>query len=119
MRSPDNSGHQGAVSGVAEADVASLFSEARGWSLPLFADQGVRAVAEHASLSSEATARCRDQREGVANHTEPALPLGALSWAWRYHHRESESGMSFAWGLANDLGRATEASEQGDEADER
>jgi hypothetical protein len=29
MRISDNSGHQGAVSGVAEADVASLFSEAR------------------------------------------------------------------------------------------
>ena len=58
MRSPDNSGHQGAVSGVAEADVASLFSEARAWSLPMSADQGVRAVAENASLSSEATARC-------------------------------------------------------------
>ena len=58
MRIPDNLGLQGAVSGVVEADVASLFSEARAWSLPLFADQGVRAVAENASLSSEATARC-------------------------------------------------------------
>ena len=58
MRSPDNSGHQGAVSDIAEADVASLFSEARAWSLFGFAGQGVRAVAENASLSSEATARC-------------------------------------------------------------
>ena len=59
MSFSDNSGHQGAVSGVAESDVASLFSEARAWSLPLFAGQGVRAVvAENASLSSEATARC-------------------------------------------------------------
>jgi len=58
MRSSDNSGHQGAVSGVAEADVASLFSEARAWSPFGFGDQGVRALAENASLSSEATARC-------------------------------------------------------------
>jgi hypothetical protein len=97
MRIPDNSGHQGAVSGVAEADVASLFSEARAWSLPLFADLAVRAVAENASLSSEATARCRNQREGVADQNEPALLLGALRWAWRYHHPDSESGTSLAW----------------------
>jgi hypothetical protein len=31
MRISDNSGHQGAVSGVAQADVASLFSEAPAW----------------------------------------------------------------------------------------
>jgi hypothetical protein len=58
MRNSDNSGLQRAVSGVAEADVASLFSEARaGWP-PLFACQGVHAMAEDASLFSEATARC-------------------------------------------------------------
>ena len=56
MRIADNSGLQGAVSGVAEADVASLFSEARAWSLPLVACQGVCAIAEDASLFSEATA---------------------------------------------------------------
>ena len=58
MRNPDNLSLLGAVSGVVEADVASLFSEARAWSLPVFAGQGVRAEAENASLSSEATARC-------------------------------------------------------------
>ena len=58
MRIPDNSGHPSAVSGVAEADVASLFSEARGWSPFGFRGQRVRALAENASLSSEATARC-------------------------------------------------------------
>jgi hypothetical protein len=97
MRSPDNSGHQGAVSGVAKADVASLFSEAHAWSLPSFADQRVHAVAANASLSSEATARCRARREGLADHTEPALFLGALGSAWRYHHADSESGASVAW----------------------
>ena len=56
MRILDNSGQQGAVSGVAEADVASLFSEARAWSPFRLGGQGVRAVAENASLSSEATA---------------------------------------------------------------
>ena len=98
MRSPDNSGHQGAVSGVAKADVASLFSEARAWSLPSFGGQRVHAaVAANASLSSEATARCRVRSEGVADHTEPTLLLGALGWAWRYHHADSESGANVAW----------------------
>jgi len=56
MSSPDNLGLQGAASGVTEADVASLFSEARA-RLPFrLGGQGVRAVAENASLSSEATA---------------------------------------------------------------
>jgi hypothetical protein len=94
MRISDNSGHQRAVSGVAEADVASLFSEARGWSPVGFGGQRVRALAENASLSSEATARCSSQGEGVTDHG--ALLLGALSWAWRYHHRESESGIGLA-----------------------
>ena len=58
MRASDNSGPQSAVSGVTEADVASLFSEARAWSPCGLGGQGVRAAAENASLSSEATARC-------------------------------------------------------------
>jgi predicted NAD/FAD-binding protein len=58
MSISDNSSHQGAFSGAAKRDVASLFSEARAWSHPLCAGQGVRAVAENASLSSEATAPC-------------------------------------------------------------
>jgi hypothetical protein len=40
MRISGNSRLQGAVSGVAEAEVASLSSEARAWPLPLFARQG-------------------------------------------------------------------------------
>jgi len=97
MRNSDNSGHQGAVSGVAKADVASLLSEARAWSLPSFGGQRVHAaVAANASLSSEATARCRVRSEGVAELPEPTLLLGALGWAWRYHHADSESGADVA-----------------------
>ena len=65
---PDNSGDQSAVSGLAEADVASLFSEARGWAPFGFGGQGVSALAENASLSSEATARRSGQDEAVTAH---------------------------------------------------
>jgi hypothetical protein len=57
MGIPTTRGTKTAASGVAEADVASLFSEARA-SLFGFGGQGERAMAEDASLSSEATARC-------------------------------------------------------------
>ena len=68
MRSSDISSHRSAVSGVAEADVASLFSEARGSSPFWFGGHGVRALAEIASLSSEAAARCAGRDEGVTAH---------------------------------------------------
>ena len=75
-------------------------------------------MAEDASLSSEASAHCRTQRDGVVENRELEFPPGALSRARRYHHGEGESEMSLA-GLANDARQSDEASEQGDEADER
>jgi hypothetical protein len=97
MRISDNSGLQSAVSGVVEADVASLFSEARSWSPFRLGGEGVQAAAQNASLSSEATASLlrAARRRGRPNKA------GAASWCaqlmWRYHHRESESGRSRAW----------------------
>ena len=97
MRISDNSGLQSAVSGVVEADVASLFSEARAWSPFRLGGEGVHAAAENASLSSEATASLlrTARRRGRPGET------GASSWCaqlmWHYHHRESDSGRSRAW----------------------
>ena len=81
MRSPGNSGDQSAVSGVAEAEVASLFSEARGWAPFGFGGQGVRALAENASLSSEAAARCSGQDEAVTAHGSGAARCAQVRMA--------------------------------------
>ncbi len=116
MRIPDNSGDQSAVSGVAEAEVASLFSEARGWAPFGFGGHGVRALAENASLSSEATARCSGQDEAFTAHGVGAARSAQVRMA--LPSSASESMMNVAE-LANDARQSDEATEQGDEADER
>ena len=112
MRNSDNSGLQGGVSGVAEADVASLFSEARAWSPPLFACQGVHAMAEDASLFSEATARCWIR--AMVSPTIRSRRSFFVRSAWRgVTIIPTASRRQAVLGLTNDLGRATRPANKG------
>ena len=93
MRSPDTSGHQGAFSGVAEADVASLFSEAM--AAPL-SGSGSRGCV-HLLRPPRSPAR----RLRVAQGRAWASPRSRRSWvrpgwAWRYHSPGSEWAMNVA-----------------------